>query len=138
MFRRQILVGDLIRANGSGEPSASRLRDWPIGALRAIEASSRVQRPALPCLIDPTHARTLYAIGLDPKKVREAPFAGLFAKQEAAEVLLVPWEFGAINRPRIQIDPIYVFSSGRCGSTLVIRRTAPGSPAAPPHNAPRS
>jgi hypothetical protein len=56
---------------------------------------------------------------LDLQKLRQAPFSYLYARQEAKTVLLVPWEAGQINHPRAETDPIYLFSPGRCGSTLL-------------------
>ena len=119
MFHRPLLIGDVIRVNGAREPDASQLGNWPTRGYRPIKASALPQGPALPCIIDLARARTLYALGLDPKKVRDAPFAGLLAREQATATLLVPWEAGPINRPRVNIDPLYVFSSGRCGSTLL-------------------
>jgi hypothetical protein len=69
--------------------------------------------------MDIERARTLYVTDLDTQGLRDAPFVGVYARQEAKTVLLVPWELGLINKPRVAKDPIYVFSSGRCGSTLL-------------------
>lgn len=92
-------------------------------------------QPAYPCDIDVARARTVYVPNLDPQKLREAPFSYLYARREAKSVLLVPWEAGQINRPRALSDPIYVFSPGRCGSTLLhnILTTANVNSVSEPH-----
>jgi Sulfotransferase domain len=119
MFSRQVFLADIVQANTAGEARMSTLRDFAIGPYQAIGARSLSGQFAFPCVIDIAQARTLYVPGLDPQKLREAPFSGLYARREAKSIFFVPWEVGPINRPRVVADPIYVFSSGRCGSTLL-------------------
>lgn len=116
MLGRQILAADIC------EPAAdtigvSALSDFITGPYRSVK-KPRGQL-AFPCIIDVARGRTLYVPGLDAHKLREASFANRYAKLEAKSVLSVPWEVGPINRPAIMTEPIYVFSSGRCGSTLL-------------------
>jgi hypothetical protein len=119
MFDRQILEADIIRTNRAVQARPSRIIDFTVGAFRPVRGSIPAGRPAFPCVVDLARARTLYVPGLDPQKLRDAPFSYLYAKRQAKSVLLVPWEAGPINRPRVDIDPLYFFSSGRCGSTLL-------------------
>ncbi|HET7085330.1 MAG TPA: sulfotransferase domain-containing protein [Rhizomicrobium sp.] len=97
----------------------SSIHDFVTGPARPASLAALAQQPALPCVIDTARARTLYLPGLDAQKLREAPFVNLHARKEARLLLSVPWEAGPINRPRVETDPIYVFSPGRCGSTLL-------------------
>ena len=95
------------------------VRDFSAGPARAIRRAALADRSLFPYIIDTARGRTLYVPDLDAQKLREAPFANTYAKQEATFIVSVPWEAGPIVRPRIDADPIYVFSSGRCGSTLL-------------------
>jgi hypothetical protein len=113
---RRILAADVLRETASDALRSSSLTDFPTGPWRA---TPRGQAAAFPCLIDIASRRTLYVPDLDAQKLREAPFANVYARTEAKSLLSVPWEAGPINRPLLKIDPLYVFSSGRCGSTLL-------------------
>jgi len=117
MLGRRILVADILRETAADATRSSGLTDFPTGPLRTC-ANPREQA-AFPCLIDIAGARILYVPGLDIQKLRDAPFANVYARTEARSVLSVPWEAGPVNRPSVKADPIYVFSSGRCGSTLL-------------------
>ena len=116
MLGRQILAAD-IRETAADTVGVSALSDFVTGPFQ--RAKKPQGQSAFPCIIDVPRGRTLYVPGLDARKLREASFANLYAKLEARSVLSVPWELGTINRPSITTEPIYVFSSGRCGSTLL-------------------
>lgn len=117
MLGRKILAADILRETAANDARSSSLADFPTGPFRTI--AHPPTEAAFPCLIDIAGARTLYVPGLDAQALRGAPFANVYARTEAKSVLSVPWEAGPINRPSIKTDPIYVFSSGRCGSTLL-------------------
>jgi hypothetical protein len=117
MIGRRILAADIIGATAADVTRSSGLADFPAGPFRT--AINPRQQAAFPCLIDIAKARTLYVPGLDAQRLREAPFANVYARTDAKSVLSVPWEAGPINRPSLKADPMYVFSSGRCGSTLL-------------------
>jgi len=114
---RKILAADILRETAADATRSSNLADFPTGPFRT--SSRQRDQAAFPCLIDIAHGRTLYVPGLDAQRLREAPFANVYARTEAKSVLSVPWEAGPINRPVVKADPLYVFSSGRCGSTLL-------------------
>jgi hypothetical protein len=117
MLGRKILAADIMRETAADATRSSSMADFPAGPFRT--AVNPRGQAAFPCLIDIARARTLYVPGLDAQRLREAPFANVYARTEAKSVLSVPWEAGPINRPSLKADPIYVFSSGRCGSTLL-------------------
>lgn len=112
-------MADVTQATSAGAARMSSLRDFVTGPPRTMPAAALADHPIFPYIIDIARGRTLYVPGLDAQKLREAPFANVYAKQHAAAILSVPWEAGPIVRPRVDTDPIYVFSSGRCGSTLL-------------------
>jgi hypothetical protein len=119
MFRRQIVIADIIQATAPDAVRMLSIHDFVTGPPRTVRVALPAGQSAFPCVIDIARARTLYLPGLDAQKLREAPFVNLYARKEATSLLSVPWEAGPINRPRVKTDPIYVFSSGRCGSTLL-------------------
>jgi hypothetical protein len=117
MLGRKILAADITRASAADTTRSSSLTDFPTGPFRRrLDPRGRA---AFPCLIDIARGRTLYVPDLDAQRLREAPFANVYARTEAKSVLSVPWEAGPINRRAIGADPLYIFSSGRCGSTLL-------------------
>lgn len=118
MLHRRILVADVIQATAGGATHISSAHDFVTGPFRTAPAALAKQAP-FPYIMDIARGRTLYVPGLDVQKLCEAPFANVYAKQQASQILSVPWEAGPIVRPRVDADPIYVFSSGRCGSTLL-------------------
>jgi len=117
MLGRRILAAQIIRETAADTTRMSTPGDFATGPFRGTAKAQGT--PAFPCIIDIARGRTLYVPDLDAKKLREAPFANVYARTQAKSVLSVPWEAGPLNRPSIQADPIYVFSSGRCGSTLL-------------------
>jgi len=119
MLCRQILTADVVQGTAPGAMRMPSMRDFTAGPARAIRMAALANQSLFPYITDVNRGRTVYVPGLDAQKLREAPFANAYAKQEAAFVVSVPWEAGPIVRPRIDADPIYVFSSGRCGSTLL-------------------
>jgi hypothetical protein len=119
MFHRKVFSGQITRANTADELRESCMGDFATDAFRRVRALPVSEQPAFPCVVDPEQGRTLYVPGLDPQELREAPFSNVYARREAKTVLLVPWEMGPINPRRSDRDPIYVFSPGRCGSTLL-------------------
>ncbi len=72
----------------------------------------------LPYCLDLLRHRSVYVGGVDPKGAQSAPFYYLYLRRNATRVVSVPWERGALSPGRA---PIFLFSPGRCGSTLLSR-----------------
>jgi sulfotransferase family protein len=119
MLGRQFLTADIDRTDAASVIRMSKPGDFSTGPYRAISRESLLGEMAFPYVIDIARKRTLYVRGLDARKLSDAPFVNVYARSEAKSILSVPWEAGPINRPRIDTAPLYVFSSGRCGSTLL-------------------
>jgi len=80
-------------------------------------ARADLPNEALPYCLDVLARRSLYVTGLEPAAAQAAPFYFLHARRHAREVISVPW---ARDRPRSgAAAPIFLFSLGRCGSTLL-------------------
>src|SRR4051812_17637492 len=119
MLGRSILVADVIQAIRPDRIGTLSKDDFVTSPFRAIRITSGMEMSAFPAVFDVARARTLYIPNLDAQRLREAPFANIYARKKAASLLSVPWEAGPVNRPSINKDPIYLFSTGRCGSTLL-------------------
>lgn len=114
------------RRNGENFVCATRA-DFRYGALRP--ASAEDIQAALPYCVDMAGRKTLYVVGLQPEAVRAAPFYYLHARRHASAVLVRDWwlDSDALAHPT---PPVFLFSTGRCGSTLVTRMlNAAGTPA---------
>ncbi len=119
MLHRKILMASAGRTGSDDVIRMSKPEDFAAGPFRAVGKRELKGERAFPCVIDVAHGRTLYVLGIDAQKLREAPFANVYARQAAVSVLSVPWEAGPINDPLPQSAPLYLFSPGRCGSTLL-------------------
>ena len=58
--------------------------------------------------------------GVDAQAAQRAPFYYLHLRRHARGVVSVPWEAGSIH-DGARHTPIFLFSPGRCGSTLLSR-----------------
>jgi hypothetical protein len=80
--------------------------------------SIRCEQPVPYCL-DFLHHRALYVCGIDVQALKAAPFYYLYLRRTARSVLSVPREHGCLSSSAAGSNPIFVFSPGRCGSTLL-------------------
>ncbi len=117
MFGRSILKADVVREiRALPAPNDYLLT---LGSTERLPGRFSSDTPLFPCSFDIARARTAYVPDLNFEKLRKEPFSYPYAAREAKTVLFVPWEMGQYNRPRATTDPLYVFSPGRCGSTLL-------------------
>src|ERR1044071_9894908 len=118
MLGRRLLTAEIYRNDTASVIRMSKPDDFATGPLRPIGRKSLKTEMVLPYVIDIAHGRTLYVRGVDAQRLREASFANVHARNHATSIVSVPWEAGPINPP-VDAEPIYVFSPGRCGSTLL-------------------
>ncbi|MGB8601641.1 MAG: hypothetical protein WCD42_05535, partial [Rhizomicrobium sp.] len=69
---------------------------------------------ALPYCLDIPARKIVYLGGLDASTARTAPFYYLYARRNAAQAFLRPW-----HQTPAAVAPLFLFSAGRCGSTLL-------------------
>jgi hypothetical protein len=74
----------------------------------------------LPYCLDIARRRSLYVSGSDAGAAQRAPFYYLHLRQTAQGVVSVPWGAGGLRSGAMRA-PVFVFSPGRCGSTLLSR-----------------
>jgi hypothetical protein len=79
----------------------------------------------LPYCLDFARRRAVYVGGVDVRGAQAAPFYYLYLRRNAKSVVSVPWENGALCTEDWRA-PIFLFSPGRCGSTLLSRVLSAG------------
>lgn len=92
--------------------------DFVCGRARSV---GEMPRGAFPYCFDFIRTRIIYVCDVDARAVQAAPFYYLHLRRTARTLLSVPLAHGPIRRVRPAHDPVFVFSPGRCGSTLVSR-----------------
>lgn len=95
-------------------PSDLEAESW-----RAVTRADARAAGAMPYCMDIAARRSVYVSGLSAERAQSAPFYYLTARREAQEIFSVPWKSGAVYPAKAQ--PVFVFSPGRCGSTLLSR-----------------
>lgn len=84
-------------------------------------AHNVMSQTALPYCFDFLRGRAIYVSDLDSRAVQKAPFYYLHLRRNAQRLLSVPIEHGPVARQSPARDPFFLFSPGRCGSTLLSR-----------------
>lgn len=86
--------------------------DFTCGPHRSATADQYPK--ALPYCLDIPARKIVYLGGLDARTARTAPFYYLYARRSAAQAQFRPWH----HQP-MAVAPLFLFSAGRCGSTLL-------------------
>ncbi len=76
---------------------------------------------ALPYCLDLVRRRALYVCGADYRAAQAAAFYYLHLRQTARHILSVPFERLPLSPVSAHGDPVFLFSPGRAGSTLISR-----------------
>jgi hypothetical protein len=117
MWRLGVLH-EIAQARNTDVPSHSRVTDFALGRKRPVPRERCAEFGGVPYLLDFRYARTLYATGIDREQAKQATFLYLHLRNHARGILSVPWEAGPVY-PSDGGQPIFLFSPGRCGSTLL-------------------
>jgi hypothetical protein len=107
---RTARVYDVLRTRHASRISIASPGDFVLRP-SADDAHSRT---LFPYCIDFLRSRVLYIADLDAEAVQGAPFYYLYLRRHARRVLSVPIAAGGEGD-----DPVFLFSPGRCGSTLL-------------------
>lgn len=119
IFPRSIAMADIRARYRTDRIAISTPGDFRLGATRKLDPSKDAAG-LLPYCIDFLRGRALYVGGVDAKDLQSAPFYYLHLRRNARTVVSVPWEHGALLAAPSHA-PIFLFSPGRCGSTLLSR-----------------
>jgi len=94
--------------------------DFMLEASQTIAREDAARLNALPYCLDFARRRFIYVGGVDGREAQRAPFYYLHLRRNAQSVLSIPWEVGGLHLGADK-SPIFLFSPGRCGSTLLSR-----------------
>src|SRR5262249_34008005 len=94
--------------------------DFRVASVEVIDSPGAGYGPLLPYCIDFPRGRSIYVGGVDTKAAQAAPFYYLYLRRHARTVVSVPWERGRLCDGAARV-PLFLFSPGRCGSTLLSR-----------------
>ena len=119
-IHRRITVARVRTVRRADRISISAPGDFSLYAAEANDDPRGATGPLLPYCADILRGRSLYVGGADPKGVQTAPFYYLHLRRNARSIISVPWERGRLYESPARV-PIFLFSPGRCGSTLLSR-----------------
>jgi len=117
---RQITTGPVLQARRIERISISAPSDFRLGAVKRLDHANELSAGLLPYCLDIAGRRAVYVDGVPASEASAAPFYYLHLRRNAREVVSVPWEAGRIVAASPG-SPIFLFSPGRCGSTLLNR-----------------
>jgi hypothetical protein len=109
----------IAQARNTDTPSHSQVSDFVLGAMQPVSRQRFAELGAIPYLLDLRRGRTLYAAGIDLEQAKQATFLYLHLRGNARSILSMPWEAGPVYPITERGETIYLFSPGRCGSTLL-------------------
>jgi hypothetical protein len=119
IIQRKAFISDVIESSNTDRAFYSSRHDFTTGPLIPITGALCEVRKPLPYALHISRARSVYVAGLDSDAAREAPFFYLYARRNTKQVLSIPWEAGPIIPSKAGAYPVFCFSPGRCGSTLL-------------------
>jgi hypothetical protein len=120
MSGRSILAGAVLAARHTERVSISSPGDFRLASLAPLAREAAAREILLPYCLDFVRRRSVYVGGVDTTAAQTAPFYYLYLRRTARRVVSVPWESGA-RHPEATRAPVFLFSPGRCGSTLLSR-----------------
>ena len=114
---RRVFQRDVVRARRTDKISIASPRDFGCGKALALHEQPQ---HVLPYCIDFLQARAIYVDVPHPPAVQAAPFYYLHLRRQARTIVSVPLEQTCM-RGTSCAPPVFLFSPGRCGSTLLSR-----------------
>jgi hypothetical protein len=109
---RNTRIYDVLRTRNASRISIASPQDF----VCRRHAEGVPPQSQFPYCLDFLRRRALYVTDLDAKAVQAAPFYYLYLRGHARRVLSVPFAASGAGA-----DPVFLFSPGRCGSTLMSR-----------------
>ena len=115
---RSILRKPVLRARRTDRIAVASPDDFVCGKASRFEPQCGT---LFPYCIDVLRGRTVYVEGPAPGDVLAAPFYYLHLRRTARTVVTAPIGYGPLCGTSDPRPPIFLFSPGRCGSTLLSR-----------------
>jgi len=118
-FRRALLLHDIVARSKLAPVAFAAPTDFQLRAPRCIDQLRGDDKALIYCF-DPVAERALFTLHDDLHAVLQAPFLYEAQFLQARQVATIPFErldsiFNGVDKAR----PSFVFSTGRCGSTLL-------------------
>ena len=110
---------DIVEKLNTDDTAGPNVQNFVLGPGRRVYGNDPLWAAVVPYAIDLRRGRTIYATGIDLEEARAAPFLHLFLRAKVHQLLMVPWGYGPLHGSMENVDRIFLFSPGRCGSTLV-------------------
>jgi hypothetical protein len=121
MSRERPIWSAMIRsARHTERISISTPGDFALEPREALTRGAAAPQDLLPYCLDFLNRRAIYVGGVDSAGAQTAPFYYLHLRRTARRVVSVPWETLPLVHDAARA-PIFLFSPGRCGSTLLSR-----------------
>ena len=117
---RAITTAEIREARRTERIAISSPDDFLIRQKRAVSRDAASSETLLPYCLDFIGRRAVYVGGVDTRGAQAAPFYYLYLRRSARRIVSVPWEQGALMQGAARV-PVFLFSPGRCGSTLLSR-----------------
>jgi hypothetical protein len=114
---RPILWAEILGRREVRSPRIVSLQDFSTGDWTPAE-ERRDLSGLVPYCLDPGERRSCYVKAGSAKAIAGATFQYLHLRERATQVVSVPWERGPLHRGPAPAA-VFVFSIGRCGSTLL-------------------
>ena len=116
--QRNILQARILAKHRADRISIAAPGDFRLGSAVPLDPETAARMRLLPYCLDFVRRRSLYVGGIDVREAQEAPFYYLHLRRNARAVVTFPWEqpMGKLDAKRV---PVFLFSPGRCGSTLL-------------------
>jgi hypothetical protein len=115
--RRAVIQVPVIQSRRTDRIAIAQANDFVRGKASPSRGGAA---DAVPYCFDFLRARTIYVRGVNVRALQEAPFYYLYLRRNARSILSVPLEHGPLSGAAGG-DPVFLFSPGRCGSTLLSR-----------------
>ena len=117
---RPITSAAVSRARRTDRIAIATPGDFVTAQAGAIDRSQLAGETLLPYCLDFLRQRSVYVAGVGTAAAQAAPFYYLHLRRHAQRVVSAPWEaLPFALQP--QLAPVFLFSPGRCGSTLLSR-----------------
>jgi hypothetical protein len=115
---RRIRRSEIRAARRMDRISIAAPRDFSLARSDVATADESRAAMLLPYCLDFSRRRAIYVGGVQPRDAQQAPFYYLYLRRTASSVFSVPWESGPLHARETR-TPVFLFSPGRCGSTLL-------------------
>ena len=111
-------MADIVARRRGERISIASPSDFSLASFKVLDGTAAAALSLLPYCLDFVRRRSVYVAGVDVRAAEEAPFYYLHLRRNAKIAVTFPWESLAVEANAKRV-PVFLFSPGRCGSTLL-------------------